>query len=378
MTTRRGWAGEPGARSATSSNSTVVPGIRTVMVSGGAARSWANAEAATVRAMLHARSLRLVMIALILCTGGCASNRTDRAHRGEATAFRFEFARVVMGSRARIVLYAPSEAVAVDAARQAFDEMDRLNLVLSDYTPASEAMRLCAAPIGTPHPVSADLLDVVLKAARVHESSGGAFDPTLGALTGLWRESFRSERLPDPQRLAGARERSGLHLIRVDETRSTIELLAPGVRLDFGAIGKGYAAGAALQVLSRLGMRRAMVDLGGDLALGDAPPGAKGWRIEATDDRGGAREFLLANVGVATSGDKYRSVTIDGVQYSHILDPRTGVGLRSSRAVTVIASQAWLADALASAASVLGPEGEGGLSKIWPGAELVWHAGQAG
>ncbi len=283
-----------------------------------------------------------------------------------------------MGSRARIVVFAPSEAVAVDAARLAFDEMDRLNLVLSDYTPASEAMRLCAAPIGAPHRVSPDLFDVVLKSARVHEASGGAFDPTLGALTGLWRESFRSGRLPDPQRLTDARARAGFRLIDVDERLSTIELLAPGVRFDFGAIGKGYAADAALQVLSRHGLRRAMVDLGGDLALGDAPPGEAGWRIEATDDRGGARALQLSNVGVATSGDAYRSVTIDGVQYSHILDPRTGVGLRSSSAVTVIASNAWLADALASAASVLGPEGEGGLRSEWPGAEIVWHARRAG
>ncbi len=318
------------------------------------------------------------MVALILCICGCASNPASHAQQAEATAFRFEFARVVMGSRARIVLYAPSEGDAVEAARQAFDEMDRLNLVLSDYTDTSEAMRLCAAPIGVPHPVSPDLLDVLLKSARVFEASDGAFDPSLGELTRLWRSSFRSGRLPDPDQLADATARSGLRLVRIDEARSTIELLAPGVRFDFGAIGKGYAADRALRVLARRGLPHAMVDLGGDIALGEAPPGESGWRVEATDDRGEARELLLANLGVATSGDTYRSVTIDGVRYSHILDPRTGLGLRSSLAVTVIADEAWLADAIACAASVLGPKRVQPLLQRWSATRILWIPSQNG
>lgn len=318
------------------------------------------------------------MLALVLFPLGCTANRPgERPGSGEATAIRFEYARVVMGSRARIVVYAGDEATAIEASREAFGEMDRLNLVLSDYTAKSEAMRLCASPAGVAYPVSADLLDVMLKASIVHEASGGAFDPSLGALTSLWRVSFKSGVLPERPVLEDARARSGLGLIEIDAGQSKILIRRAGVKLDFGAIGKGYAADRALDVLARHGLNRAMVDLGGDLALGDSPPAADGWEIAASNDRGDSHPLLLSNVGVATSGDTYRSVTIDGVRYSHILDPRTGLGLRSSQAVTVTAEEAWLADALASAASVLGPEGCRRLTERWPSARTIWLAPRA-
>jgi thiamine biosynthesis lipoprotein len=333
--------------------------------------------------MIRVETRRLIMLAFILAlTGtisGCATPGAElRPGQTEATASRFEYARVVMGSRARIVLYADNEPDAARAARAAFDEMDRLNLVLSDYTDRSEAMRVCAAPHATPHPISADLLDVLQKSRLVHQASGGAFDPTLGALTRLWRESFRSTRLPSPGALGHARACSGFHRIAIDPRASTLTILTPGLLLDFGAIGKGYAADRALHTLAEQGFPQALVDLGGDLALGDPPPDAPGWRIDATDDRSDTpRTLLLANTGLATSGDRYRSVTIGGVRYSHILDPSTGLGLRSAHAVTVIAEEAWLADALASAASVLGPTDAARLSARWPSAEFIWFAPQA-
>lgn len=332
-----------------------------------------------VAAMIFGKRYGTLILALILCPCwalyGCATTEAPRTEQPQATASRFEYARVVMGSRARVVLYAPSEAVAAEAARAAFDEMDRINRVLSDYTDKSEAMRLCAAPSGVAHPISPDLLDVMIKSAAVHQASGGAFDPALGALTKLWRSSFRSGRLPDQGDLRLARAASGLDLIHIDQTSSTTTIGSPGLILDFGGIGKGYAAGRALRVLEAHGLAHAMVDLGGDLALGAPPPGAEGWKVEITDDRSGqARVLRLSNRSVATSGDAYRSVTIDGVRYSHILDPATGLGLTSSHGVTVIADEAWLADALASAASVLGPDGSAVLTKRWAGVELIWHA----
>ncbi|MFI4897602.1 MAG: FAD:protein FMN transferase [Phycisphaerales bacterium JB059] len=319
------------------------------------------------------------ILVLVGAVAGCASPVAEkRLPQAEATASRFEYARVVMGSRARIVLYADREPDAAHAAREAFREMDRLNMVLSDYTDASEAMRICAAPHATECPISADLLDVLQKSRLVHRASAGAFDPTLGALTQLWRASFKSNQLPSLEARDEARARSGFHRITLDPESSTVELLVPGLRFDFGAIGKGYAADRALRTLGSLGFTRALVDIGGDMAIGDPPPGAAGWRIGATDDRTDhPRTLVLANTGLATSGDRYRSITLDGVRYSHILDPRTGLGLRSAHAVTVVAPQAWLADALASAASVLGPADSARLTERWPDAEFIWFAPQA-
>lgn len=310
---------------------------------------------------------------LILTLGfGCAA--TQGPDPSQASLVRHEYASVVMGSRARVVMYAPSEGAAAAAAKAAFDEMRRLNDILSDYSDSSEAMRLCAAPPNTPHPASPELIDILLKSHQVYDASNAAFDPTLGTLTHLWRDAFRAQRLPSDEALLSARQASGFHRLRLDPDASTITITAPGLLLDFGAIGKGYAADRALAILTDLGYPAALVDLGGDIAIGAPPPDADAWTIAITDDRSSApRRVRLANKAVATSGDTYRSVVIDGVRYSHILNPATGLGLTSSHTVTVIADHAWLADALASAASVLGPLHSAPLTQRFPDAQFFWR-----
>jgi thiamine biosynthesis lipoprotein len=243
-----------------------------------------------------------------------------------------------MGTRARVVLYASDRAQAQRAADAALDRIAELEAVMSDYRDDSELMRLCAAGGGT---VSDDLRDVLRAALAVSEASDGAFDVTVGPLVGLWREARATGRLPEPEPIHVARHVVGWRKL---EVRGNHVELAPGMRLDLGGIGKGFAADAALAVLRERGVERALVDIGGDLALGEGP-----WTVRVA---GEPRE--LENCGVAASGDTERFVMIDGVRYSHILDPRTGLGLTHGIAVTVIAPTATEADAWASAASVLG------------------------
>jgi thiamine biosynthesis lipoprotein len=311
-------------------------------------------------------------VAAPIGTGHVGLHSFANAAAPEAALKRFSFERVEMAVPVRIVLYAPDERSASTAATAAMDEIHRLNGVFSDYDARSELRRLCeTAAEGRAVPVSEDLWTVLRASQRIARQSDGAFDVTIGPVVRLWRRARRQHELPSEGRLAEARRAVGYELIRLLPERKAVELQAEGMRLDLGGIAKGYAIDAALDVLRRHGIPRALVDAGGDVRVGDPPPGQSGWHIrvatgnEPTGDepsphpREGLAGLLvlnLANAAVATSGDAWQSVEIDGVHYSHIVDPRTGVGLTDRSTVTVVAPSGMLADALASAVSVLGPE----------------------
>jgi thiamine biosynthesis lipoprotein len=175
----------------------------------------------------------------------------------------------------------------------------------------------------------------------------------------LWRFARKRHVLPKPDELAQARQAVGWQHLALDRERRTVTMKVPGMRLDVGGIAKGFAADEALKLLRARGYPRALVAASGDLAIGDPPPGKRGWRIAATEIDSGtnfaSRVFILRNAGVSTSGDTEQFLEIDGVRYSHIVDPRTGLGLTRRIQATVIASCATDSDALATAVCILGP-----------------------
>src|SRR5262249_5151459 len=148
--------------------------------------------------------------------------------------------------------------------------------------------------------------------------------------------------------------------VRLDEKHRTAQLLRPGMKLDLGGIAKGYAADEALKVLKRLGVDRALVAAGGDIAVSGPPPGADGWAVAIAPpgDPGPPPEHrvLFRDAAASTSGDAEQFVEIGGTRYSHIVDPRTGLGLTDRLNVTVVASDGTTADSLTKVVSVLGPE----------------------
>lgn len=279
---------------------------------------------------------------------------------GKTALKRFEFSQVEMAVPVSIILYASDTDVATRAAKAAFARVHSLNSVLSDYDPESELNRLSRATAeGGGVKVSEDLWRVLSHAQTLAERSDGAFDVTIGPVVRLWRRARRQGRLPSAQRLRAARQVVGHHLVRLDPDKRTVTLRKPGMQLDLGGIAKGYAVDEALAVLRKSGIKRALVDAGGDMAMGAPPPGKTGWRIgiaRLQADGPPTRILTLWRVAVATSGDTWQYVEIDGRRYSHIVDPRTGLGLSDHSSVTVIAPTCMAADALASAVSVLGPE----------------------
>jgi thiamine biosynthesis lipoprotein len=265
-----------------------------------------------------------------------------------------------MAASIKLVLYATDEATANRAAEAAFARVHDLNAVLSDYDPESELRRLCrTSRKGVPVAVSDDLWRVLERAQTIAEKSNGAFDMTVGPVVRLWRRARIRRQLPSPERMKAARQKVGYRLVRLHPENQSVELLEPDMLLDLGGIAKGYAADEALAVLRKHGITRALVDAGGDIVLGDPPPDRPAWRVGVAplDDEAPPSQFLaLANVAVATSGDAWQHVVIDGMRYSHIIDPRTGMALTDHSSVTVVAPDGTTADALASAVSVLGPE----------------------
>lgn len=296
---------------------------------------------------------------------------------------RYEQAQIHMGSDFSIVLYADSEKTANHGFAAAFARIAELDAIMSDYRAESELSLLSAgSPHAQPVALSDDLFDILQRAQVVSEATDGAFDVTVGPLTKLWRRSRRQKTLPPPDAIAEARAATGFRSLKLDASGRTAQLLHPHMRLDLGGIAQGYAADAALGVLRALDISRALVNASGDIVAGDPPPNTPGWKvgIAPLDAKGPPSRFLTVdNRAISTSGDAFQFVEIDGVRYSHIVDPQTGLGLTKHRSVTIVANDCTTADAWATAVSVLGPDRGIPLVEKIPGASaLVLEATPAG
>lgn len=305
------------------------------------------------------RRLHWMAAAVVAAGSGCA---------GANRAQRVEYTRLCMGVEARIVLYADDAAHAQAAARRAFQRLARLEAITSDYRVDSEISRLAGAAGGEAIAVSDDLVNLLSVASEIARDSGGAFDVTVGPVVDLWRGARRAGALPDKSEISRAGPLVDWRGVEVDAEAKTARLRIPGMKLDLGGIAKGYAAQQAVELLRSQGIERCLVALAGDVVAGDPPPGQSGWTVETPSGM-----ISLSNMAVSTSGDSQHFIELDGVRYSHIVDPRTGRALTSSVEVTVIATRGELADALASACCVLGPGEGAALVRRHPGAEAVFH-----
>jgi thiamine biosynthesis lipoprotein len=300
---------------------------------------------------------------------------TTTAWCDEPAAGRFQFTQTEMAVPIKIVLYAPDEAAASEAARAGFARFHALNAVCSDYDSESELRKLCrdSSP-GRPIGVSDDLWRVLARARELSERSGGAFDVTIGPVVRLWRSARRTKEMPSSDSLQRARSLVGYNLLRLDPEHHTVELLKSNMRLDLGGIAKGYAVDEAMRVLRQHGISRMMIEAGGNIGLGDPPPGKAGWRIGVAppDTRSQPREYLeLAQCAVSTSGDTWQYAIIGGTRYSHLIDPRTGRALTEHCSVTVVGPDGLGTDGLSSAVTILGPEKGMKLINDTPGAAAI-------
>lgn len=285
----------------------------------------------------------------------------QRPANPSAAPGRYAFSQAQMGVPFKVIVCARDQGEARSAAQAAFDRVAELNQIFSDYEFDSELSRLSRSA-GSDRwiSVSDDLWEVLEIAREWNSKSRGAFDITIGPFSSLWRKARREKRFPESARLERARAAVGFEFLSMDAENRRVRLEKPRMRLDLGGLAKGRALDAALEVLRERGFPSAMVQAGGDIAVGDPPPGRVGWRVEVGrvehPKAPPGRIVSLANQGFATSGDLFQHLEWNGVRYSHIVDPKTGVGLTNQCLISVIAPDAETADALATAISVLGPD----------------------
>ncbi|MAW61298.1 MAG: hypothetical protein CMJ94_10740 [Planctomycetes bacterium] len=319
----------------------------------------------------HAHRLLALLFSLLGLALACQPpvRSTEAPTRWEAT-------HPAMGTLFRIVVHGDRAEPLQAATAAAFARIDALDALLSDYRADSEVRQLAAAPPDTWQPISHELAAVLATGLRLAQLSEGAFDPTLGRLTQLWRRAKRQGELPTPDRLAEARAASGYRHLELDLDRPALRMRTAGMALDLGGIAKGYAIDEAMRVLQEAGIESALVDGGGDLRVSAPPPGQDAWQIAVEDGRGDRATVALVHAAIASSGDRYQFVEIAGRRYAHIIDPATGLGMTESCAATVTAPTCMEADALASAACVLGADRLAVLH-AWPGATIELHAAPA-
>lgn len=266
---------------------------------------------------------------------------------------RFEFTEIHMAMPVRLVLFASHDSTARSAARHAFARIASLEGTMSDYRSQSE-LRQLQRDAGEWRVIDSDLFAVLARARAVAKASNGAFDFTVGLLVAIWREARATGRVPSTVAMSSALARTGWNRVQVDSSACAVRI-EPGTSLDLGGVAKGYILQQALHALRERGVTRALLEAGGDIVVGDAPPGAAGWRVEVPGANTAVanKAASLANAALATSGPAAQFVEIDGRRYSHVIDPRTGWALTSSTTAYVIASDAAMADALATALTVL-------------------------
>lgn len=293
-------------------------------------------------------------VSILLCFTGC---RTAPPQKEESLS-RFHFEEPHMGTLISVTMYASNAYLANAAAEAAFRKFASLEKIMTSYDTNSELMQLCREPVGQPTHVSPELFEIIQESVRVAKETDGAFDITVAPFINAWRTTRKTKLLPTPKQIAEMRKSIGYDKLRLDARAQTVTLLAPNMELDLGGIGKGFAADKALGVMRKMGINRALVAASGDIAIGDAPPGKPGWRIgiQALDGAPDelARTVLLHNAGVSTSGDTEQNVEIGGVRYSHIIDPKTGLGMTNHIQTTIIGPNSTITDGLDTPTAILG------------------------
>ncbi len=287
---------------------------------------------------------------------------------------KYSFQQPKMGSPFNIIIYGLDSAKAENAALATFRMIDTLNEIYSDYLPDSELNMLCATSgTGKWVKVSEPLFTILKKACRSGNISSGSFDVTMSPVIRLWRTARREKRLPDKDSLIAAKKRVSYKYISLDSAQKSIRLEKAGMQLDLGGIAKGETAQRAYVRLCELGYPYSLLDAGGDIVAGNVPPQVEGWKVAINlpeTEELMNQQLLLRNKAVTTSGDLYQYLELNGVRYSHIIDPATGWALTNSRNVTVIADNGTDADWLTKACSILPINKALKLIKKFPSAEV--------
>lgn len=282
-----------------------------------------------------------------------------------------------LGVVVRIAAYPQPQVNPARALRAVFDRIAALERVFSSFRDDSEVRLVADRAWRRPQPVSPELATVLSYALRLARETGGAFDPTLGRATALWRRERRAAEPASSRARRKAWSRTGWRLVAFHPDDRTVFLRRRGVEFDFGGIAKGFIADEALRTLARQGVRRALVAIAGDIVAGDPPPGKPGWVVglDAQGARGSLeREVTLRHQAVSTSGGREQFYPRGTGGCSHILVPALAGCADAARAVSVVAPTGLEADGWATALASLGPAAGRALLAHRPPVRAYWAA----
>jgi len=266
---------------------------------------------------------------------------------------------ILMGSSFEITVVALDEDFAKESLAIAKKEIIRIENLISSWDQKSETSRINKnAGIGAVE-VSKELFDLIFRAQQISKLSSGAFDLTFAAIDKLWNFDGRESEMPNPDALKASVFNIGYQLIELNEQSLTVFLPKKGMKIGFGAIGKGYAADSAKQLLVERGVLGGIINASGDMNTWGTKPDGSSWTIGIVNPMNNKKVFSwfsLEHNAVVTSGDYEKFTQINGRRYSHIIDPRTGIPSQGIVSCTIFAGKAELADAIATAIFVMGVE----------------------
>ena len=265
--------------------------------------------------------------------------------------------RTAMACRFEVTL-PPADANQVDAAKDALDEADRIERLLTVFRDTSEVSRLNRESAIAAVRTDPEVFDLLERCARLHAETGGAFDVTSTPLSRTWGFLRREGRVPASREIDATRTLVGMHRVTLDPLTLSVRFARPGMALNFGAIGKGYAVDRMGDMLRSRMARHALVSAGGSSVLAVGGHG-RGWPIDIRSPRvasGRIARLHLRDGALGTSGAGEQFVVVDGTRYGHVIDPRTGWPARGVASASVITGDATRADALSTAFLIGGPE----------------------
>jgi len=289
--------------------------------------------------------------------------------------------QIIMGTFAHVVAVAEDSGTAEKCVRAALEEIHKVDELMSDYKSDSDIGRANAQAAKQPVQVDESTFEVLRRSVEFSKLTEGAFDITVGPLVDLFRTSKKTGAAPTQEQIEQAKTKVGFEKIELDEQNRTVRFRVEGMRLDLGAIAKGYAVDKAIEAAQLCGATGAMVDLGGNIrCFGTPPKGRDLWLIglqdlnSAVEDAGGGGLLLtlkITDASIATSGDYQQFAIIGGKRYSHILDPHTGWSAEGLSSVTIITDNATDADALSTSVTVMGMDKGLDLIEKLPNTEAI-------
>lgn len=265
----------------------------------------------------------------------------------------------LMGSRFEITAVAQSDSLCNFGVEAAILEITRIEKLISSWDPASQTSEINRMAGVRPVRVDAELSNLILRSKKISDLTGGAFDISYASMDQLWKFDGSMKDLPSKEALLPAIALIDYRKIIIDSKEQTVFLPEKGMKIGFGAIGKGYAANQARKVMETEGISNGVVNAGGDLIAWGKQADGQDWQIGIVDPNSEDKLYAWLNINdlaVVTSGDYERFVVIDSIRYAHIIDPRTGYPVKGVKSVTVVSPDAEISDALATAVFVLGPE----------------------